>query len=278
MKKRVLSILLALCMALSLLPTMVFAQETVGQAATEAELTAALADRANEAVRLTADITITTDVTVSRSVTLDLNGHVLTLTGESLFFTVSGQDTKVTLTDSAETKTARKFSINQDGAWVPDENGDKTVSGGVITGGKTGTDVYGTPAVNSGVRIQNHGTLTVTDVTVSAPVRNIRGTIAGSGTFNGTVINEDNLTGGIFNGTVANYKGREQADSKINGGIFYGTVANGYNYYIEIGEASLDGRNGGGCAGAGGTSRRVELCRGHFPVERFLLRRGGQQG
>ena len=249
MKKRVLSILLALCMALSLLPTVVFAQETVGQAATEAELTAALADSANEAVRLTADITITTDVTVSHSVTLDLNDHVLTLTGESLFFTVSGQDTKVTLTDSAETKTARKFSINQDGAWVPDENGDKTVSGGVITGGKTGTDVYGTPAVNSGVRIQNHGTLTVTDVTVSAPVRNIRGTIAGSGTFNGTVINEDNLTGGIFNGTVANYKGREQADSKISGGIFYGTVANGYNYYIEIGEASLDGRNGGEIVG-----------------------------
>ena len=249
MKKRVLSILLALCLALSLLPSVVFAQETVGQAATEAELTAALADSANEAVRLTADITITTDVTVSRSVTLDLNDHVLTLTGESLFFTVSGQDTKVTLTDSAETKTARKFSINQDGAWVPDENGDKTVSGGVITGGKTGTDVYGTPAVNSGVRIQNHGTLTVTDVTVSAPVRNIRGTIAGSGTFNGTVINEDNLTGGIFNGTVANYKGREQADSKISGGIFYGTVANGYNYYIEIGEASLDGRNGGEIVG-----------------------------
>ena len=226
MRKRVLSILLALCMALSLLPTVVFAQETVGQAATEAELTAALADSANEAVRLTADITITTDVTVSRSVTLDLNDHVLTLTGESLFFTVSGQDTKVTLTDSAETKTARKFSINQDGAWVPDENGDKTVSGGVITGGKTGTDVYGTPAVNSGVRIQNHGTLTVTDVTVSAPVRNIRGTIAGSGTFNGTVINENNLTGGIFNGTVANYKGREQADSKISGGSFYGEVDN----------------------------------------------------
>lgn len=249
MKKRVLSILLALCMALSLLPTVVFAQETVGQAATEAELTAALADSANDVVKLTADITITTDVTVSRSVTLDLNDHVLTLTGESLFFTVSGQDTKVTLTDSAETKTARKFSINQDGAWVPDENGDKTVSGGVITGGKTGTDVYGTPAVNSGVRIQNHGTLTVTDVTVSAPVRNIRGTIAGSGTFNGTVINEDNLTGGIFNGTVANYKGRAQADSKISGGIFYGTVANGYNYYIEIGEASLDGRNGGEIVG-----------------------------
>ena len=45
MKKRVLSILLALCLALSLLPTVVFAQETVGQAATEAELTARSEER-----------------------------------------------------------------------------------------------------------------------------------------------------------------------------------------------------------------------------------------
>lgn len=68
---------------------------------------------------------------------MDLNNHVLTITGENSFITVSGQNTTLTLTDSAETKTERKFRINQDGTWVPDENGDKTVSGGVITGGIT---------------------------------------------------------------------------------------------------------------------------------------------
>lgn len=57
MRKRITSILLALCLALSLLSSVVFAQETVGQAATEAELTAALADSGNNIVRLTADIT-----------------------------------------------------------------------------------------------------------------------------------------------------------------------------------------------------------------------------
>lgn len=77
MKKRILSILLALCMALSLLPTLAFGQETVGRAATEVELTAALADSANDVVRLTADITIEARLDIARDVTVDLNGYVL---------------------------------------------------------------------------------------------------------------------------------------------------------------------------------------------------------
>ena len=222
---------------------------TTVEVSTAADLRTAIETGTDDIVKLTGDITISESLTVSRSVTLDLNDHVLTITGDEQFLTVSGRDTKVTLTDSAETKTERKFSINQDGAWVPDENGDKTVTGGVITGGKTGADLYGTPAVNSGVCIENHGTLTVTDGTVSAPIRNIRGTIAGSGTFNGTVINEDKLTGGIFNGPVANYMGKALSDATISGGIFYGTVANGYNYYTANGEEALDGRKGGLIAG-----------------------------
>ena len=199
-----------------------------------------------EVIRLTGDIDISSSLTVNRTVTLDLNNHVLTITGENSFITVSGQNITLTLTDSAETKTERKFRINQDGTWVPDENGDKTVSGGVITGGITGVDLYGTPTVGGGVLIENRGTLTVTDGTVNVPIGNRRGTIAGSGTFNGTVINEDKLTGGTFNGPVANYEGSNKADATISGGIFYGTVANGYNYYVSgQGEMTLDGRNGG---------------------------------
>ena len=125
---------------------------TTQDVSTAEELTDALADSSNEAVRLKEDITLSTNLTVSRTVTLDLNDHVLTIPGENQFITVSGQNTTLTLTDSAETKTERKFSINQDGAWVLDENGDETVTGGVITGGKTGADLYGTPAVNSVLR------------------------------------------------------------------------------------------------------------------------------
>ena len=224
---------------------------TTQDVSTAKELTAALADSSNEAVRLTKDITISESLTINRTVMLDLNDHVLTIPGENQFITVSGQNTTLTLTDSAETKTEKKFSVT-DNLWTLDESGDKTVTGGVITGGITGVDPYGygTLTVSGGVLIQDHGTLTVTNVTLNAPVENVSGTIAGSGTFNSTVINEDKLTGGTFNGPVANYIGIEHSDTTISGGIFYGTVANGYNYIDpDKGELRLDGRGGGLIAG-----------------------------
>lgn len=46
---------------------------------------------------------------------------------------------------------------------MPDENGDQTVSGGVIIGGKAGVNEYGFHVVDSGVRIENYGTLTITN-------------------------------------------------------------------------------------------------------------------
>ena len=251
MKKRWLGILLTIGMVLTLLPTAAWAEgetEPVTKVVSTAEeLTAALADSANDVVKLMEDITITKSLTVSRTVTLDLNDHVLTITGEDSFITVTGKNIKLTLTDSATTQTERRFSINQDGAWVPDENGNKTVTGGVITGGKAHVDEdYGFLVVDSGVCIKERGTLTVTNVTLNAPVENVSGTIAGSGTFNSTVINEDKLTGGTFNGPVANYKGGRQEDNKISGGTFYGTVANGYNYNNPgKGEEPLDGKRQG---------------------------------
>ena len=262
MRKRIISTLMALCMALTLLPVQVPAADyTVGE---DTSVSArALAGTAGTKLKadniatyianglgggvytLTEDVTINGTLTVTGTVTLDLNDHVLTITGEDSFITVSGKNTSMTLTDSAKTKTERKFSINQDGAWVPDENGDKTVSGGVITGGITGVDACDTPEVNSGVCIENQGTLTVTDGTVSAPIRNIRGTIAGSGTLNGTVANEDRISGGTFYGPVANYKGPRHGDREISGGTFYGPVANGYNYIDpDSGEIPGEGKEG----------------------------------
>lgn len=262
MRKRIISTLMALCMALTLLPvqvpaadytvgedTRVSARGLAGTAGTKLKadnIATYIANGLGGGVyTLTEDVTISGTLSVTGTVTLDLNDHVLTITGEDSFITVSGQDTSMTLTDSAKTKTERRFRINTDGVWVPDENGDQTVSGGVITGGITGVDACDTPEVNSGVCIENQGTLTVTDGTVSAPIRNIRGTIAGSGTFNGTVANEDRISGGTFYGPVANYKGPRHGDREISGGTFYGPVANGYNYIDpDSGEIPGEGKEG----------------------------------
>lgn len=253
MKQRILSILLALCLLLSLAPAQVLAAEpgdqTVREAATVQELAAALADSTVDLVRLTADIVISETLTVSRSVTLDLNDHVVSMTGG--LFTVTGRDVTLTLADNAAAKTAKKFKINETGVWTLDETGDRTITGGVITGGIVYVDLFGYYDLDkdfgSGVLI-DHGlaALTVTDVTINVPVKNQSGILAGSGTFNGAVINEDRITGGTFNGPVDNHKGKNQRDNEISGGTFYGAVRNGSNYYDPgKGELGLDGKSYG---------------------------------
>ena len=264
MRKRIISTLMALCMALTLLPvqvpaadytvgedTRVSARGLAGTAGTKLKadnIATYIANGLGGGVyTLTEDVTINGTLTVTGTVTLDLNDHVLTITGKDSFITVSGKDTNMTLTDSAKTKTERKFSVNQNGVWVLDENGDQTVSGGVITGGKAGVDDYGALAVSGGVLVENYGTLNVTDGAINAPVKiDRRGTIAGNGIFNSTVVSEDRISGGTFYGPVANHMGRDQVESKITGGTFYGAVANGYNYVRDgEGEIALDGKSRG---------------------------------
>lgn len=119
------------------------AGETVRDVRNADELTAAIADSSVKTVKLAADISISSSLTVTRTVTLDLNGHVLQMTGNDSDPVIEVMKNSngvgignLTLTDSAP-NTAHKFTPNADGLWVLDEeNGTKTVNGGVITGSK----------------------------------------------------------------------------------------------------------------------------------------------
>lgn len=82
MKKRILSILLTLCMVLCLVSTSVFAEDNMAasgtaEVSTAAELVSAIREASYETVKPTSDITIYTTLVVNRTVTLDLNGYVL---------------------------------------------------------------------------------------------------------------------------------------------------------------------------------------------------------
>lgn len=73
------------------------------------------------------------------NVTLDLNGYVLQQ-GNSLEFPVIQvyQGSSLTIQDSRP-DAIHKFTADSTGLWHLDENGDKTVNGGIITGSvKTG--------------------------------------------------------------------------------------------------------------------------------------------
>lgn len=119
------------------------ASETVKEVSTAEALTAAIADSSVDTVKLAGDISISSSLTVTRTVTLDLNGHVLQMTGNNRDPVIEVKKDSIgvgignlTLTDSAP-NTAHKFTPNADGLWVlNEENGTKTVNGGVITGSK----------------------------------------------------------------------------------------------------------------------------------------------
>ena len=142
MRKRILSILLTLCMVLCIVPTSVFAEgETFKNVASAAELKNALADSSVPGIRLTKDIVTDEAFSVTRTVTLDLNGYMLKMTGNDSVIRVEKKNHKIgdlTLIDSRPTTEHRFKADDKTGRWQLDENGDMLVNGGIIT--STGTE------------------------------------------------------------------------------------------------------------------------------------------
>ena len=142
MKKRILSILLTLCMVICFVPTGVFAEDIAFKnVASAAELKSALADDSVPGIKLTSNIVTGEAFSVTRTVTLDLNGYMLKMTGNDSVIRVEKKSHKIgdlTLIDSRPT-TEHRFKANgQTGRWQLDENGDMLVKGGIIT--STGTE------------------------------------------------------------------------------------------------------------------------------------------
>lgn len=176
MKKRITALLMALCLALTLLPVQTLASSPNTAYANDPNAAQTIAPQSigpNEAeveldlyekmsaqvsvIKLIDDIELNGTLTIDYEVTIDLNGHVLRMIGSGSVFKVENGG-HLTLTDSNSTA-EHKFTPNADGLWVLDEqNGTKTVSGGVIYGGtgyKDGNHAYG-----GGVYIEANGKLT----------------------------------------------------------------------------------------------------------------------
>ena len=221
MKKRILSILLALCMVLCLVPTTAFAAgETNRKVETEQELVAALADGTADVIRLTKDIDISNSLTILRKVTLDLNGYVLKMTGSGSVIILdnkSGITGDLTLIDSNPTA-EHKFKVNGAEHWVLDDSGTETVYGGIITGG-TGSRIFFSNGVGGGGVIIGSGALTMNG-------GNIVGCIANRG--GGLFLSDGSFTmnaGSIVGCSTPN---RLTTGEAFHGGIYaFGPMANG---------------------------------------------------
>ena len=212
MKKRILSILLALCMVLCLVPTTAFAEgETNRKIETEQELVNALADSSADIITLKNDIAIGTTLTVLRKVTLDLNGYVLKMTGSGSVIILdnkSGITGDLTLIDSNPTA-EHKFKVNGAEPWVLDNSGTETVYGGIITGG-TGSRIFFSNGVSGGGVIIGSGALTMNG-------GNIVGCIAneGGGLF---------LSDGSFTMNAGSIVGCSTPNRLTTGEAFYGGI------------------------------------------------------
>ena len=212
MKKRILSILLALCMLFCLVPTTAFAEgETSRKVETEQELVDALADSSADIITLKNDIAIGTTLTVLRKVTLDLNGYVLKMTGSGSVIILdnkSGITGDLTLIDSNPTA-EHKFKVNGAEPWVLDNSGTETVYGGIITGG-TGSRIFFSNGVSGGGVIIGSGALTMNG-------GNIVGCIAneGGGLF---------LSDGSFTMNAGSIVGCSTPNRLTTGEAFYGGI------------------------------------------------------
>ena len=221
MKKRILSILLALCMLFCLVPTTAFAEdETNRKVETEQELVDALSDSSVDIITLKNDIAIGTTLTVLRKVTLDLNGYVLKMTGSGSVIILdnkSGITGDLTLIDSNPTA-EHKFKVNGAEPWVLDNSGTETVYGGIITGG-TGSRIFFSNGVEGGGVIIGSGALTMNG-------GNIVGCIANRG--GGLFLSDGSFTmnaGSIVGCSTPN---RLTTGEAFHGGIYaFGPMANG---------------------------------------------------
>ncbi|MDE7076782.1 MAG: hypothetical protein K2O62_05625, partial [Clostridia bacterium] len=198
-----LPLILALCLSLPKNNAITVQAEEVVTVSTAGDLSAQLSASDTVEVQLTSDISSETTLTVSGVKILDLNGYVVTFTGEEGSVISVAEEADFTLKDSNPTK----------------ENtvGEKTVNGGVITGGKA-------KGCGGGIYVNSNAAFTMKGGNVSgntATYDSIKYAGGGAGVYveNGSFTME----GGSISGntsTKANYYNGGGGGVYVKGGSF----------------------------------------------------------
>ena len=326
MKRRIVSVLMALVMALSLLPVQALAEDAaVGEPVTEIEQaeqtgkgeepgdpekeqepgepeepvrefvqgeaqltvsTAAMAagtagertvpadfdEKRNAGGTLTMqnDVDYGGSMSVGANLTIDLNGYVLKMNGIKV-----EKGVHLTIRDSRP-DAEHKFTPNTDGLWVRDEqNGTKTVNGGVIyggTGSSIGTSVYG-----GGVYVEGGGQFTMTGgnivgCTASATFQARGGgvfvaekgtfTMSGGSIAGCTTVGGYSYGGGIYNEGTVNLSGTAEirdCHAKDSDGetAFGGGISDNGEAFQISGNVRITG-----CTASGGGTDAVSMYTG----------------
>ncbi|MGN0531200.1 MAG: InlB B-repeat-containing protein, partial [Eubacterium sp.] len=204
MKKRILSIVLAICLVLSCIPITVFAAN-----ADATELQNIL--NSGGTVTLSKDYTIDTTMNVTNTVTLDLNGHVIKMTGSGSVIKV-GSGGNLTMTDSNKTATHTDSTLPAGGVIT---GGNATIGGGVYSNSGSFTMTGGTIAncsaeMGSGVCVA-YGSFTMTGGTIEN---------CSAGTYGGGICGSTNGNITMTGGTIKNCTVTTSDYTYGGGGVF----------------------------------------------------------
>ena len=238
MKRKLLSILLTLCLAFSLLPTAALADEGSDTK---------LPDPVDGVITLNNDVTVNTQLSISGTVTLDLNGYTVKVSGytaKSAQVSVTGT---LTLQDSSEAGTGKICSDYTGTAGVViqvEKNGRLILEGGTIT-------TEGMERAGNALKIETGGTVEMTGGTIKCDAKrgnravNIAGNSSTAAEFTmtgGSVVAEESNDGETYIIAVAGASASKiaisgnsvvsgpqavsapQSETAITGGTFAGTV------------------------------------------------------
>ena len=263
MKRRLLPILMTLVLvcALPIWAAFVTSGDVTNplvSTAGAAELTLqGMIDQANagDTIKLSSNTEVHATLQITKNLTLDLNGHVLKMTGDGSVLKVSGRAT-LTIQDSSAAKSGTITGGNAvDGGGVYiDNNATLKMTGGCITGCHAS---YGGGGIRSSGNLYMSGTAKIEKCTSNwgsdDAIWNKEGVIyADGGTVDGMVNSQGTITcsngtnanaATVFNKTVylrgsnqtkrcieaGTYNGTVENTGSITGGTFYGTVRNQKN-------------------------------------------------
>ena len=248
--------------------TAAMAAGTAGETTAPEDIYAALV--AGGSLTMQNDVDYGGSMSVGANLTIDLNGYVLKMNGIKV-----EKGVHLTIRDSRP-DAEHKFTPNTDGLWVRDEqNGTKTVNGGVIYGGtgSIGTSVYG-----GGVYVEGGGTFTVNGgnivgCTASATFQARGGgvfvaekgtfTMSGGSIAGCTTVGGYSYGGGIYNEGTVNLSGTAEIrdchakDSDEGDAAYGGGISDSGRAFQISGNVRITG-----CTASGGGTDAVSMYTG----------------
>lgn len=219
MKRKLLSVLLVLAMALTLLPTAAFAEDAT-----------TLTPGQDGNITLTGNVSLADTYTVaSGEVTLDLAGYTITAPQNKVGITVS-YGAALTIKDSSTGGTIKRTGTEN--KYVVLNNGTLNLQSGTISSTATSSTTLANRSTTSGKAVMNisGGKVTADYIAVKNDCQD-----------NGSTLPELNITGGSFEGAGKDQVIQNWGAASIEGGSFTGCVGTWTDGSAEIGQTTISG-------------------------------------